>query len=144
MTSAPDDFGLNTALSWRHLLGRVGANPVVDSLRHPPQRDWRFDLTLRHNWGRSVGSPENMLKAMLSLYVPGWRFDLSEFGYNFAEMKFTNYKVGIWRDLHCWEALASVTGLGSQWKYDFEIRIKKLPDVKFGKGTFGEFLPGVQ
>jgi hypothetical protein len=47
------------------------------------------------------------------------------------------------KDLHCWEAFATLQKLGPHWTYDFEIRIKKLPDVKVGKGTFGSILPKI-
>jgi len=42
------------------------------------------------------------------------------------------------KDLHCWEAFAKLQKLGTRWSYDFEVRIKKLPDLKVGKGTFGQ------
>jgi hypothetical protein len=47
------------------------------------------------------------------------------------------------KDLHCWEAFAKLQKLGTRWSYDFEVRIRKLPDLKIGKGTFGSLLPKI-
>jgi hypothetical protein len=94
--------------------------------------------SVNHTLSRS----DQMVTGSLSLILPGWRFGLGSFGYNFTERELTNYNVSIWRDLHCWEALGSITRLGNTLRYDFEVRIKKLPDVKFGRSTFRPFLPG--
>lgn len=70
----------------------------------------------------------------------GWSFDLSV-GLNFKEKKLTDYSLGIWKDLHCWEAIVNINRFGSQWSYDFKVRIKKIPDVAVGKGILGFVLP---
>ena len=133
-----DDYSVTTSFRWEHLFGRAPLrHPDTDTTHHPPQRDWRVRLRLNH----TLRSTSHMLTGTVSLYVPGWRFDLNSIGYNFETQDLTNYSITVWKDLHCWEALATFDRLGSQWKYDFEVRIKRLPDVKFGKSTFRSFLP---
>jgi len=132
------DYRLTTSFGWEYLFGR---RPLrvhwVDTTRHDPQRDWRVRLNLNHILLRD----NNMLTGALSLYVPGWRFDLNSLGYNFTRGELTDYSVTVWKDLHCWEALVNIERLGSQWKYDFEFRIRQLQDIKVGKSTFRSFLP---
>jgi hypothetical protein len=129
------DYELSTAFAWKRT--------TTDTLTN-----WErgFDLHLGHTLGRNAsGDLVHMIRGSLVLSVPGWKLHLSEFGYNFAESvarrRVTNYKIQLTKDLHCWEALTSLQRLGGRWSYDFEIRIKKLPDVKFGKSTFGSLLP---
>jgi hypothetical protein len=82
-----------------------------------------------------------MLRGSVGLTVPGWRLTLNSGGYNFVTKQVTDYSLTLWKDLHCWEAVVNLDRLGSVWRYDFEVQIKKLPSVKFGKSTFGPFLP---
>ncbi|UCG42262.1 MAG: LPS-assembly protein LptD [candidate division WOR-3 bacterium] len=137
-TRIRDDWGVNTSLSWEQ---RFWQAPIRDSARdqtrHPIQRDLKFEVGLGHTFSKSA----NMVRASAALYVPGWKLTLSSLGYNFKTKDLTNYNITIWRDLHCWEAIVSFDRLGETWKYDFEVRIRKLTDIKFGKGTVRSFLP---
>jgi len=136
-----DDYSVTTSLTWNKLFARKTLKREVDtSLHHPHnliQNDWRIQLRLNHTYARKT----DMVTGMFTLYAPGWKFTLNSIGYNFQQKKLTDYSLTIWKDLHCWEALINLNRLGPRWKYDFEVRIKKLPDVKFGKGTFRTFLP---
>ncbi len=135
-----DDYGLTTTLGWnqRFPLGRApapadsGSDSVVDAR---PAIDVR--LSANHN----LTKQNNMITGSCVLAVPGWNLTVSNFGYNFANRQITDYSLSLLKDLHCWEALVTFNRLGTRWKYDFEVRIKKLPDVKFGKSTFRPFLP---
>ena len=82
-----------------------------------------------------------MITGTAAVAIPGWKLGLTDFGYNFTQKQVTNYGLLLTKDLHCWEAFAKYQRLGGRWTYDFEIRIKKLPDLKVGKGTFGSLLP---
>ncbi len=82
----------------------------------------------------------NMLNGIFSLAPKGWRFDFTA-GYNLKQNSLTDYSISIWKDLHCWEAMVNINKLGSQWAYDFKIRIKKIPDVALGKGILGFVVP---
>ncbi|MFO7639434.1 MAG: putative LPS assembly protein LptD [bacterium] len=132
------DYRIATMLGWEYGFGRQPlAVPWVDTTRHDPQRDWRVRLGVNHY----LLGDNNMLTGALTLYVPGWRFDLSSIGYNFTRRELTDYSITVWKDLHCWEALVNIEKLGSQWKYDFEFRIRQLQDIKLGKSTFRGILP---
>jgi hypothetical protein len=132
------DYRIATSFGWEHLLGRAPLRVAwVDTTRHDPQRDWRIRLGLNHVLYRD----NNMLTGVATLHVPGWRFDVSSIGYNFTRRELTDYSFTIWKGLHCWEALINIDKLGSQWKYDFEFRIRQLQDIKLGKSTFRGILP---
>jgi hypothetical protein len=124
-----EDYSIGTSFNWTRMR--------TDSAS---QTQRGFRIGLNHTFG---ADSLNMLKASATLAIPGWRFDLTELGYNIAKSEFANYGVIVTKDLHCWEAMAKLEHLGDKWSYDFEIRIKKLPDIKVGKGTFGSILPKI-
>jgi len=121
-----DDYQLLTSFSWTALR--------TDTIRH---QENGLELRLNHTLGKNL----NMLTGSVSFSFAGWRLGLNSIGYNFTRRQLTDYSITLWRDLHCWEALGTVSGLGKQWRWDFEVRIKKLPDVRFGKSLFRTFLP---
>lgn len=131
-----DDYSVGGSFSWDALVWR-GPVTAADSAAGRLDSDWRVQLRLRH----SLTGNSQMLTGSFGFQFPGWRVDLASVGYNFKTAELTDYSVTVWRDLHCWEALATFEKLGASWKYDFEVRIKRLPDVKFGKSTFRTFLP---
>jgi hypothetical protein len=87
-----------------------------------------------------LSTQSNMLNAVINLSPVGWKFDFST-GYNFKEKRITDYSLSIWKDLHCWETIININRFGSEWAYDFKVRIKKIPDVAVGKGILGFVLP---
>jgi hypothetical protein len=130
------DYSVATTFNWN----RIGS----DSTRV----ERGFQLSLSHTFGRgSGGTAIHMVTGTAAVAIPGWKLSLTDFGYNFAaeypQKKITNYGLLLTKDLHCWEAFAKLQRLGDRWSYDFEIRIKKLPDLKVGKGTFGSLLPKI-
>jgi hypothetical protein len=103
-----------------------------------------FQMGFSHTYSRgSGGSPAHMITGTAAVAIPGWKLSLTDFGYNFTAKQVTNYGLLLTKDLHCWEAFAKLQKLGTHWSYDFEVRIKKLPDLKIGKGTFGSLLPKI-
>jgi len=143
-------FNLDKTLSWNRKQGtrteesRDSVAQVQDTIGQPTLTDddqqsegWRIQLGLNHTYSRTT----NMVTGTVGLTVPGWRFTLNSMGYNFASKQLTDYSITIWKDLCCWEAIVNIDRLGGRWKYDFQVQIKKLPDVKFGKSTFRSFLP---
>jgi len=133
------DYGLTTTLGWnqRFLLGRA---PEPDSSEDSAAAP-RPAIDVRLNANHSFSKTTNMVTGSFSLAVPGWNLTLANFGYNFRNHQLTDYGLEVVKDLHCWEALVTLNRLGARWNYNFEVRIKKLPDVKFGKSTFRPFLP---
>ncbi len=120
------EYVLLTTFSWNY--------NRADSLN---QTEKGWELRLNH----SLGNQLNMLTGSIVFRYKGWQIGINSLGYNFIRKQLTDYSINIWRDLHCWEAIGTVSGLGEKWRYDFEVRIKKLPDVRFGKSTFQVFLP---
>ncbi|UCD19336.1 MAG: LPS-assembly protein LptD [candidate division WOR-3 bacterium] len=57
--------------------------------------------------------------------------------YDLPTKKLVDYSFGIVRDLHCWEAVFNFNQLGDEWRYDFKVRIKTIPEVSIGKGLLG-------
>ena len=121
-----EDYQLLTTFSYNHTR--------TDTLH---KTESGIELRANHTLGKNL----NMLTGSVSFSYAGWRLSLNSIGYNFAQRQLTDYSINLWRDLHCWEAIATLSGLGKKWRYDFEVRIKKLPDIKFGKSTFRTFLP---
>ena len=124
-------YSVATAFNWN----RIG----LDSLR----AERGFQVGFSHTYGRSGTSVVHMITGTAAFAIPGWKLSLTDFGYNFAQKQVTNYGLMLTKDLHCWEAFAKLQKLGTRWSYDFEVRIKKLPDLKVGKGTFGSLLPKI-
>lgn len=60
--------------------------------------------------------------------------------YDWDQREFVNYSFGLKRDLHCWEAVFNFNQLGDDWRYDFQIRIREIPEVTIGKGLLGYIL----
>lgn len=67
-----------------------------------------------------------------------WRLTYSA-RYDWSAQRLVDYSFGLTRDLHCWEAVFNFNQLGDEWRYDFKVRIKALPEVSIGKGLFGSF-----
>lgn len=120
------DFSIVTTFFWTHT--------VTDTI-HQRENGWELRLN------QTLGKDLQMITGSVSFSYGGWRIGITSLGYNLTRRQITDYSLNLWRDLHCWEAVATLSGLGKQWRYDFEVRIKKLPDVRFGKSTFRTFLP---
>ncbi len=97
-------------------------------------------LTTNSDGDTTLVTQSNMLNGAISLLPTGWSIDFTT-GFNFKEKKVTDYNFSIWKDLHCWEAFININRFGTQWTYDFKVRIKKIPDVTVGKGILGFILP---
>jgi hypothetical protein len=57
--------------------------------------------------------------------------------YDWQTRSLIDFSFGLVRDLHCWEAILNFNQLGDEWRYDFKIRIKAIPEVSIGKGLLG-------
>lgn len=51
--------------------------------------------------------------------------------------KFVDYNITLTRDLHCWEGVFSFAQFENNWRYDFKVRIKEIPEVAIGRGLLG-------
>jgi lipopolysaccharide assembly outer membrane protein LptD (OstA) len=107
--------------------------PISDSTGTEPK-----GLTLR--FGHYYSKDANNLTFQLGLNLTrNWNVSLNS-GYDLKNKKMVDYNLAVTRDLHCWQGIFSVSGLGSRWVYDFKIQIKDIPDIQIGKGLWG-FLP---
>lgn len=61
--------------------------------------------------------------------------------YNVTDHEIVSRSFGLSRDLHCWEGVFTFNTLGSEWVYDFMIKIKAIPEISVGRGTLGFLLP---
>ncbi len=60
--------------------------------------------------------------------------------YDWETKRLVDYSFGLNRDLHCWEAIFSFNQLGDNWRYDFKVRIKEIPEIAIGRGLLGYIL----
>jgi len=128
-------FSKDYSVATTFYLNRIGS----DSTR----AERGFQLGLNHTYVHSSAGPTHMITGTAAVAIPGWKLTLTDFGYNSTRHQVANYGLLLTKDLHCWEAFAKLQKLGTNWSYDFEVRIKKLPDIKVGKGTFGSILPKI-
>ncbi|MGB9721655.1 MAG: LPS-assembly protein LptD [bacterium] len=57
--------------------------------------------------------------------------------YDYKLKKIVDYNISLTRNLHCWEGVFSFAQLGDNWRYDFKVRIKEIPEVAIGRGLLG-------
>jgi hypothetical protein len=57
--------------------------------------------------------------------------------YDWETRRLVDYGLSLTRDLHCWEGVFSFNQLGNDWRYDFKVRIKDIPEIAIGKGLLG-------
>ncbi|MEO0206847.1 MAG: putative LPS assembly protein LptD, partial [candidate division WOR-3 bacterium] len=57
--------------------------------------------------------------------------------YDYQLKKIVDYNISLTRNLHCWEGVFSFAQLADNWRYDFKVRIKEIPEVAIGRGLLG-------
>ncbi|MEO0136141.1 MAG: putative LPS assembly protein LptD [candidate division WOR-3 bacterium] len=57
--------------------------------------------------------------------------------YDYELKKFVDYSLTLTRNLHCWEGVFSFSQFENDWRYDFKVRIKEIPEVAIGRGLLG-------
>jgi len=57
--------------------------------------------------------------------------------YDYQLKKFVDYSITLTRNLHCWEGIFSFSQFQNDWRYDFKVRIKEIPEVAIGRGLLG-------
>ncbi|MEO0128056.1 MAG: hypothetical protein ABIL44_09950, partial [candidate division WOR-3 bacterium] len=57
--------------------------------------------------------------------------------YDYGLKKFVDYSLALTRNLHCWEGVFSFSQFANDWRYDFKVRIKEIPEVAIGRGLLG-------
>lgn len=60
--------------------------------------------------------------------------------YDYKTKKIVDYSLTFTRDLHCWAGIFSFAQLGNDWRYDFKVHIKEIPEVAIGRGLLGYIL----
>ncbi len=105
------------------------------------KKPWRLNLT--HNYVKGIGQnmdSQQLFGGFQTCVTKNWKIGYNT-RYDFDEKQLINQSLSIYRDLHCWEAQFSWNSYGGRWKYDFKIKIKKIPEIKVTKGIFGIFIP---
>jgi hypothetical protein len=99
---------------------------------------WSLNLTYTLNY-RSVGFQDGEVTQTLRFngdlsITPKWKVTYTS-GYDFEMKEFTQTRLGIFRDLHCWELNFSWVPFGRFTSYDFSIRAKSslLQDLKLNR-----------
>ncbi len=57
--------------------------------------------------------------------------------YDHELKKLVDYNLTLTRNLHCWEGVFSFVQLQNDWRYDFKVRIKEIPEIAIGRGLLG-------
>lgn len=126
----PKDFSITTSFSYQfHQFPFIPYDAI--------EKRNVFTLSINHLYS---GKENHMLIYNIGFAPRGWSFTIAS-GYNLSRKEKADYSLNIWRDLHCWEFLANLSGFGTNWRYDFRLRIKKIPDVSIGKGILDFILP---
>ncbi|GAH42396.1 unnamed protein product, partial [marine sediment metagenome] len=102
---------------------------------------WRINVT--HNFVKGIDElidSQQLFGGIDTWVTKNWKIGYNT-RYDFTEKRLINQSLSIYRDLHCWEAQFSWNSYGGRWKYDFKIKIKKIPEIKVTKGVFGIFIP---
>ncbi len=99
---------------------------------------WSLNLTYTLNY-RSIGFQDGEVTQTLRFngdlsITPKWKVTYTS-GYDFEMKDFTQTRLGIFRDLHCWELNFSWVPFGRFTSYDFSIRAKSslLQDLKLNR-----------
>ncbi len=102
---------------------------------------WKINVT--HNYVKGIGEntdSQQLFGGVETWVTKNWKIGFNA-RYDFTDNKLINQTLSIYRDLHCWEAQFSWNSYGGEWKYDFKVSIKKVPEIKVTKGVFGIFIP---
>jgi hypothetical protein len=98
---------------------------------------WSINLSYSLNYSKP-GSESSIVQTMnfngdISL-TPKWKISYQS-GYDLQKKEFTMTSISINRDLHCWEASATVVPFGTLKSFRFLIRVKSsvLQDLKYQK-----------
>lgn len=118
------------------------AGYVTGRVEYPQQssygtriRGWSLGLSHRYSLTRiGLSSSEiNWIKGNLSFDLTRkWHFDYW-FNYDLTGRKMTSQQIGLYRDLHCWEARAVWALSGYRRGYYIRLNIKALPEIKIEK-----------
>jgi hypothetical protein len=136
------NFTLRTTVKMR---GSLGAGQDDDLLSSEPgttpKKAWSVNIT--HNYVKGIGEnidSQQLFGGFNTWITKNWKIGYDT-RYDFNTKELISQKLSIYRDLHCWEAQFSWNSYGGRWKYDFTIKIKKIPEIKVTKGVFGIFIP---
>ena len=129
------NFTVNTTL---RLQGSLTKN---ENRNGGMSKQWRINVT--HNYVKGIGEQidsQQLFGGIDTWVTENWKIGYKT-RYDFKENNLVNQTLSIYRNIHCWEAQFSWNSFGGRWKYDFKIKIKKIPEIKVTKGIFGIFIP---
>ena len=99
---------------------------------------WSLSLSYTVNF-RSIGHAKGEITQSLRFngdvsLTPKWKLTYNS-GYDFVKKELTTTRIGLFRDLHCWELNFSWVPFGRFTSYDFSIRAKSslLQDLKLNR-----------
>lgn len=111
-------------------------------LRRRFNESHRFNLSLTQSYLRRRGEDPNVqIWGELAFNLTKNWFISYRSRYDFMERRSVSHSLKLIRDLHCWVAELNVESTKVNWKYDFRISIKAMPEISLKKGFFSLFLP---
>lgn len=136
------NFTLRTTVKLRGDIGTERGSDLMGIEASDIQNKlWSINVT--HNYVKGIGDnidSQQLFGGFTTWISKNWKIGYDT-RYDFTTKQLISQKLSIYRDLHCWEAQLSWNSYGGRWKYDFTIKIKKIPEIKVTKGVFGIFIP---
>lgn len=99
-----------------------------------------FTSSITYNWvPRPVQSDKSLQIGLDIKLTTNWRLSLSR-RHDLIKQKVISESFSVHRDLHCWDMEFNFDKYGETWRYDFQLKLKALPEIKVGKSVFGFLL----
>lgn len=135
------NFTLRSTVKLRGSLGMESGEAMSSEPGETQRRTWSVAVT--HNYVKGIGDnidSQQLFGGFETWISKNWKIGYDT-RYDFTTKQLISQKLSIYRNIHCWEAQFSWNSYGGRWKYDFTIKIKKIPEIKVTKGVFGIFIP---
>jgi lipopolysaccharide assembly outer membrane protein LptD (OstA) len=101
-----------------------------------------FSISANYSWSPREGwlDDQSLRFSINAKLTENWRMGFSGM-YDFLNHSLIDQKISLRRDLHCWQGVFSFNRYGEMWRYDFQIKLRAIPEIKVGKGLFGFLIP---
>lgn len=111
-------------------------------LRRRGDESHHFNFSVTQSFLRRRGEdPELQIWGELGFNLTKNWFISYQGRYDVAKGRGVSHSLKVIRNLHCWVGELNVSSTKINWKYDFRISIKAVPEISLKKGFFSLFLP---
>ncbi len=137
-----DYFKQNYSTSYNLYSGEFGDKSIVTDLKYGTSFEGNpVDIILTHRIRftefKRIQQADLKLKVNIT---KKWRVNVNTH-YDFEVGRVTSSRIELTRDLHCWELGMSYNTFGERWDYNIRLELKKIPELKFERGTLRTLLP---